>query len=395
MTVKTKPTISVHISDPVVITVAPEPVGWGFYQFPSMERWNDGRIVVNYTLTPDAAESYGKSGGAMVSSDGGKTWAPPAGKPGAGGLLLPNGERFVVTTPKPYPVAGLKLPEPAGVMVDNYGNQKMNMYRLADLQPKLRTIRVNRMAVGSDTWVSQHAALDDPQALRYSLRGIFPIVWWGDVRIASDESLIAGIYPGYRMKDDGTMDNKGGVFFYRSTDSGHSWKIQGRIPYQADMKLDPKGDQRGGFTEPAFEILKDGSFLCVMRTTDGAGVGPMYASWSKDMGKTWTKPVVIASSGVLPKLLRLENGVLVLASGRPGVQLRFCSDGRGKRWSEPFELVPVTESDPYRDTCGYTSLVATGPDSFLVAYSHFKHPNDKGEPRKAILLREVKVQTAR
>ena len=115
----------------------------------------------------------------------------------------------------------------------------------------------------------------------------------------------------------------------------------------------------------------------------------MYASWSKDMGKTWSKPKVITPNGVLPKLLKLENGILVLSSGRPGVQLRFSKDG--KKWSEPFDLVPLTEKDPHKDTCGYTSLLTTGPNRFIIAYSHFKHVTDEGLVRKAIMIREVRV----
>ncbi len=86
---------------------------------------------------------------------------------------------------------------------------------------------------------------------------------------------------------------------------------------------DPKGRDRAGFTEPAFVILQDGTFLCVLRTTDGLGHGPMYTSRSRDRGATWSTPEVIAPAGVLPRLLTLDNGVVVLTSGRPGVQMRF------------------------------------------------------------------------
>ena len=371
----------VHIGQPKVVAVADKELGWGFHQFPGITRWEDGRLEVTYNMSTDAAESYGLPTPMMVSSDGGVTWKPHTGQVGVGGLLLRNGDRIEISTPRPYKVKGLKLPEPV--------TPGTHQYRLHELPAKLRTIRISRIAKGESEAKIEPASLDDPQALRGGGPEIFPIIWWGDMRVAPDGSVIAGIYPGRHIRDDGTIDPKCGVFFYRSTDFGHSWKIQGRILYQPDLKADEKGDKRSGFTEPAFEILKDGTFLCVMRTTDGQGVGPMYASWSKDMGKTWTKPKVIAPSGVLPKLLRLENGILVLSSGRPGVQLRFSKDG--KKWSEPFDLVPLTEKDPHKDTCGYTSLVATGPNRFIIAYSHFKHVTDEGLVRKAILIREVRV----
>jgi hypothetical protein len=54
--------------------------------------------------------------------------------------------------------------------------------------------------------------------------------------------------------------------------------LQGRLAYQFDAKADPHGAERGDFTEPAFESLKDGSLNAVLRTTDDHGVGPMYES---------------------------------------------------------------------------------------------------------------------
>ena len=100
--------------------------------------------------------------------------------------------------------------------------------------------------------------------------------------------------------------------------------------------------------------------------------------------------MVMAPNGVLPRLLRLANGVVVLASGRPGVQLRFSANGRGETWTEPYELVPfANQKDSV--SCGYTSILAAGPDRFLIIYSDFKHKNAAGETRKAIKVREVVV----
>lgn len=388
---KGKPHVDVRFDEPRVIAVADKEYKWGPYQFPGIGRWEDGTLVMSWSTNEDSARAYGLPNGCAVSRDGGKTWAPHSGASGASGLLLPNGDRISVATPRPYKLADLKLPAPVSDDKDPYG-QKLVMYRLAELPARLKTIRLKRFPKGSDTAKTEHAALDDPIALRYSIYDLFPIVWWGDMHVLSDGSVLAGIYPGYRLLDDGKADPKGNVFFYRSTDNGRSWKVQGRIPYQPDLEADPKGNERGGYTEPAYEVLADGSLLCVMRTTDGVGIGPMYSSRSKDDGRTWSKPKAFTTNGVLPKLLRLDNGVLVLASGRPGVQVRFCTDGKGEKWTDPFEMVPVKTDNVSADACGYTSLLATGPDSFLIAYSHFKHQTADGLIRKAILLREVTVK---
>lgn len=386
-----KPALKVRIGEPVVVAVASRPEKWGFFQFPSLACWEDGTLAAGWSLAADSIVSYGTgASGSALSKDGGKTWTDPNGQQGVTGLLLPNGDRIQVLTPKAIKTSDLRLPKPAGETGDTYNKATQTLYRLSELPPEVQGVCLSRIAKGQTKAVSERAILEDPQALRYSLYDLFPIVWWGDLHVARDGSVIAGIYPGYRLRDDGSVDPKGGVFFYRSTDAGRSWKIQGRIPYQPDLAADPRGKERMGYTEPAFEILADGSFLCVARTTDGIGNGPMYASRSRDLGRTWSRPEVVARSGVLPRLLRLANGVIVLSSGRPGVQLRFCADGGGKTWTEPFELVPYAQ-EKEAVSCGYTSLLATGRDRLLIIYSDFKHPTQSGDIRKAIKVREVIV----
>jgi hypothetical protein len=51
------------------------------------------------------------------------------------------------------------------------------------------------------------------------------------------------------------------------------------------------------------------------------------------------------------------------------------------------------ENDKEPVTCGYTELLVTGKDRFLVIYSDFKYQNQAGETRKAIKVREVKVSS--
>jgi hypothetical protein len=387
-----QPALEVRLSEPTVVAVATRPEKWGFFQFPTLARWTDGTVAASWAMAADSIVSYGSSAsGGAISKDEGKTWTRLTGEKGISGFLLPNGDRVQVVTPKAIKTSELRLPSPVGAANETYSKEKQPLYRHSELPPEVQGVCLSRLAKGSTRWVSERAALDDPLALRYSLVDLFPIIWWGDLHIASDGSVIAGIYPGYRLRDDGTADPKEGVFFYRSTDAGHSWQIQGRIPYQPDLAADPKGAERSGFTEPAFEILADGGFLCVARTTDGLGNGPMYSSRSHDAGRTWSPPEVMARFGVLPRLLHLTNGIVALSSGRPGVQLRFCADRRGKTWTQPIELLSYPD-EKEAVSCGYTSLLATGPDRFLIIYSDFKYKNAAGEIRKAIKVREVIVR---
>lgn len=385
----------VTISEPILVAESPaEERRWGYYQFPVLDRMVDGRIAVTFHVHPDSVRSYGLEAerpNRGVSGDGGKTWRLTSGAEPTAGLLLPNGDRLRIVTPRPYATGGLTLPNPVGQLIGTYGKQTYTLYRVRELPEPLRAIHLARLPKGAPSWREERAALLDADALRYSLEGLFPIVWWGDMKVAPDKSLIAGIYPGLL---DGDPSRKGGTFFYQSMDAGRSWRIRGLILYRPDLNADPQGQDRDGFTEPAFEILRDGTLLAVLRTTDGLGVGPMYASRSRDGGKTWSAPRAFTPTGVLPRLLLLANGVLVLSSGRPGVDLRFSFDGRGETWSEPSRLVPLSSEGIQVDSCGYTSLLALDENSFLIAYSWFRRPGEDGKTHKAILVRHVRVNAA-
>jgi len=395
-----KTAFKIKLSEPILLDLADKPEPWGFYQFPTLSRLTDGSINANWSLHEDNIQSYGTTDvGSALSKDGGKTWKiQKVDSSLVSGMLMPSGDRIQVIDKKPIKVEDLKLPKVVGKTNFTHRKSNFTFYRLHALPASRQGVYINRLGKGETKWQVDHASLYDPQALRYSFRGYVPVVFWGDIHFAADKSLIAGIYPGYHITDSGVLDWQMGVFFYRSTDEGRSWKIQGRIPYDPDVTLDAVGKRRIGFSEPCYEVLPDGSFLSVIRTTDGDGItnglgnGPMYYSRSTDLGKTWTKPKAFTGAGVMPRLLQLDNGVLVLSSGRPGVQLRFSTDGKGEVWTDPIEMMPHDNGLKQDEiSCGYTGIIPSGPNRFFIIYSDFKHLNEAKEPRKSIKVREVIV----
>jgi hypothetical protein len=388
-----KSVLTVRLEAPVIVDVAEKPEKWGFFQFPGIYRNENDMLVARWNMAEDAVVSYGRGEpGVAVSKDGGKTWYPPAGESTTGGgILLPNGDRIQIYTPKAIKVEELQLPDTIGSTRENYGRTFV-YYKMNELPDTLQGVYLKRLFKGSNSWTIEHGVLNDPDAVRYSDSGWFPVVWWGDMCIASDGSVIAGIYPGFFLNESNRVDPSG-ILFYRSTDYGHTWNIHGMIPYVPDLKTDPNGDKRFalGFTEPASLILHNGTYLSVMRTSDGLGDSPMYLSYSGDRGLKWTTPVSFTRTGVLPRLLQLGNGVIVLASGRPGVQLRFCTDGQGEKWTDPFEMLPF-ENEKEAVSCGYTEIIPSGRDKFLLIYSDFKHKIENGEIRKAIKVRQITVK---
>jgi hypothetical protein len=122
-----------------------------------------------------------------------------------------------------------------------------------------------------------------------------------------------------------------------SHDEGHSWK------YLSSVAVPKAGEPIGeGFVEPAITRLKDGRLLCIMR---GGHHFPLYASWSSDMGITWTSPVYTGlDRGCDPCLITLLDGRVALSWGRrfPEGWSEISAKGDKGRFEYPGE--------------GYTSL---------------------------------------
>ena len=143
-----------------------------------------------------------------------------------------------------------------------------------------------------------------------------------------------------------------------SLDRGNSWSYLSTIA-SSDVCSLPVISQ--GFCEPDVIRLADGHLLAVMRTggdpTPEGGFDrytPLFQARSKDNGLTWYERKPICTYGVMPRLLRMSDGTLICASGRPGVFF-VISDDDGDTWSEP---ISVTEKHGRYRECpsGYTSI---------------------------------------
>ena len=385
--------LEVELGKPVIAAVADRELPWGFFNFPGIRRSLSGQqISISWSMSHDNAESYGQgvTGNSAVSSDEGETWTRVERAPTGGGILLNNGDRITVTTPVAIPLGDLDLPPVLATMQDGSNYDRLfRIYEYDKLPLQLQGTYQLRIKKGTTAWVAERGTLVHPNLARYADGNLFPVVWWGDMHELSD-GIYRGTYPTYEIKPGGGIDASG-VTFYKSTDLGLTWVKQGNIPYQPDLMLDPNGSKRKafGWTEPAFIALKNGTFLSVLRTQDGYGESPMYVSTSTNKGVSWTKPKVFTGAGVLPKLLELDNGIVALASGRPGVQLRFMLNDNADDWSEPFEMLPWVPNETF--TCGYTGFLKIDANSFLIVYSDFWHSTPEGR-RKAIKVRKVTVK---
>lgn len=381
---------------PVVVSMADKEENWGYYQFPLIGRADDGTLVVNWSMKSDSYKTVGTKADVdylpMISKDDGKTWYPQDKKyfaPQQGGysVRLANGTFLSIKNPTTKAISDYSNFPKA---VATYG--KFSFYSIDELPEDFQGAYLSKRDLKSGKTNLVHAKVHDSLGLRPAIDGLMPVVWRGNIKQLDDGSLLAGVYSVFYP------DGKGGVLpgaigFYRSTDDGHNWYIQGHIPYYIDERIDSLTDKEklSGFSEPTFDILDNGRLICVMRS---GSPSPLYQAFSDDRGKTWTKPQPITPNGVKPQLLKLQNGILVLAAGRPGIQIRFSLDGTGEKWTDPIDLMHFTKEDGSYDidvSCGYPCLLSVDDNTFYIVYSNFRKHDRKGNVRKAIMFRKVQI----
>lgn len=382
----------ISLSEPVIVAQAEQKERWGYYQFPVISKTDEGTLIVEWQMQDDSHESYGvKSERAytpMMSKNGGLTWGPQDRSYNAirrgNNVRLSDGRFLQFKTLAAQDISNYYNFPKAVAKRGNY-----SFYLMESLPDNLQGLYFTYQSPKEGIKVI-HSKLNDPSYLRYSIDGLMPIVWWGNIKELADKSLVAGVYPAYYLESNGDV-SKGSVSFYQSKDGGYTWDILSRIPFINDGVANVIGNN--SFEEPAFEVLNDSTFICVMRS---GATSPLYRTFSKDKGRTWTIPEPFTPNGVRPVLMSLKNGVLVLASGRPGVQLRFSFDN-GKCWTDAIDMVPFMNDDGsyVRDvSCGYTSLIESDndDDSFYIVYSDFTTKNSVGETRKTIWFRKIKIK---
>jgi len=376
-------------------------------------------MIVFFSRTIDdgtASADAHKPAGSCVSRDNGRTWTPSAFLPGGAVGYKPicelrNGARLFLLPPASQDIPKAALPAPVGFCDHGYGS----CYSVRD-PLQISPARAGRwqramQRAGESQWTYEPIVIDDPDAgvIGFDAPGKeYATIHWGETLhmhlLELPDGRLLDIRYGYRLDRDRKPRPKWECWCRVSADQGRTWSFHGTLGRDDNHA-------NAGFTEPAACLLPDGSLLAALRTESGVP-GALYLANSSDGGRTWTPPRQVHPFGVLPQLLTLANGVTALTLGRPGVHLLFSVDGAGGSWEGYTTLVhedgdavdglvgsgvgfqrgETQEGRPKQTcTCGYTGLLATGPDRFLISYSVFNHPNATGEPRKTILVREVVV----
>ncbi len=389
--------VHIQLGEPVTVALAPPEVReWGPYQFPGLARLPDGRIQLNFHVEADSATAYGLPPAQAVSSDEGRSWQllpREASEDGAqpswvsAPLRLPNGDWLTARQLRSRPASALRLPAHPLATLPSYAVTH-TYYRVEDLPAECRTgWLLWRMRAGQTRPVEEQVVVRIPGEVRCVTEDMLTFPWFQELFLAPDGSVWAVNYD-HRIVN-GKLREKICALILRSTDNGHTFDLWSEIPYAPDTAADPAAAQRDGFTEPTVCFMPDGSVLCLLRTTDGNGIGPLYWARSTDNGRAWSPPTVFDDLGVWPQMILLKNGVTLASYGRPGLYVRATADPAGLRWGARVTVVPPGELG--HDTCSYSALLPLSDDSALLAYSDFNVRDAEGRPRKAICARVVTV----
>lgn len=273
-----------------------------------------GLLLMSVAQGPDAFyEPYGL----LKSADAGKTWAP-----------IPGLDKLD-TTPLPclrrpdgsiLAVSRWTRTQPDGSVVGKTVHLNANATKFTMTDNKIVLPKEYTNEAKSDQIICERHIWNDDDG------GATMVVW--------SRKLV--------KLPDGRNNTVRMSHLMRSTDNGRTWNYFSTI---------------GPGGEPAVVRLGGGEMTAVIRGDRDSCMKQMF---SRDGGRTWTKPIALEVGKVLPDLVLMSNGVLACSYGRPASCIMFSLDG-GKTWCSHHV---VSE----RVNFNYTSIREISPDRLLYVH---------------------------
>ncbi|MBQ9788660.1 MAG: exo-alpha-sialidase [Lentisphaeria bacterium] len=164
------------------------------------------------------------------------------------------------------------------------------------------------------------------------------------IRTKDDRLLLCG----YSLKENAKKIHS---FVIESKDDGKTWS------YLSTILEDPEGKYPEGPNESTVVELANGDILAYVRV---ASVAPLKQLRSTDGGRTWSAPKDIVPVCVAPSARILENGTLVLITGRPNLYLFIDPTGTGENYVQH----PIYE----HIGSSYASVLEIEPNRVMVIY---------------------------
>jgi hypothetical protein len=346
----------------------------GHAWFPSVAQFPTGELLLTYSLAADTNENHVDISGYQVSADGGKSWTPSYG-------VIPEHQPMIFVPQSDGAIFAI----PA-YLYTQHPDDLQNFYGGAiRFERAGQRVVYEPQGVRLVDWPCPIDLMPNPQQ---SSNHRVNLCFDGDALLV-DGRLMATLYG--KQGDDPCYS----VIIAESNDGGRTWRYLATIagpealPAQA-----PFGHGPG---EPSMVQLANGDLMVVMRMGGGAAF-PLRRSYSTDGGRTWSKPDILPAVSVEPTVKRLHNGLIVLATGRPGIHLWVARDDRGETWDSIDLLEHHNRWAPsagYRitpeQTTAYTELIEVAPNRLLLAYDRTPFgwqptPADSGEHNRIFLL---------
>ena len=407
--------MKIQISEPVMIAMGPKSreAGWGPYQFASLFRREDGRLICLFQLLQDSELDYGQDNAAYVSDDNGKTWKAGMASqmPQDIGTRLPNGDILHWVEYPAIPADDPSVTVRAeGDFIGHIERKSQFFYDYEDIScPTLNRNWVTRRFVpGQSEPIVEETEMNWGRRVHRVARGVLvrPYPFIKHFRVGPDGSLWATHHEMGCDPVTGRFRRWGSNYLFRSTDNGHTWDLMHYLPYEGEKyrENDPLVDQREGFGENDICWAPDGTAFRIIRThgfyprTEHCHYHHSYIIHSPDGGFTWEEPQIFDDRGVMPVAISLKCGVTLATYGRPGCFIRASFDPSARVWEDRIEIVhsdgTPNDSESCVDvlaTCGYSDLVEIDDHTAGFAYSDFTQKDENGEMRKCIMFRTITV----
>ena len=328
----------------------------GHHWFPSLHPVAGADIICEVVTTPDVAQGQWP-GRLYLSRDGGKSWRKVCEIPSCGPSSVSLAEGRILLMPyEQWPLSpGDKKNTAAGGSVI--------------------TLRADGSVTTERTQVR---FLGFPRELDDYHDDELCLFTNGNISPLGDGRLFTTLYGRFRPD---TQRHQYECVAVASDDGGFTWQYLADVAGWRDTPGAPEGPDESNTAR-----LSDGRLMCVFRV--GSGRQHHYhAACSSDDGQTWTRPRRMADQwSVEPQLVCLENGVLLLSGGRPGLMLWVCTDGKGEDWRAlnlaehhnatcpdpalrfPESCVAASDNGTPACTTSYTNMKAVGADEALICY---------------------------
>lgn len=342
---------------------------------PSMARFPSGELLVTYSLVSDYNDNPRNVSGAQLSFDGGRTWErrydfiaehqamvyfplAPSSLLAIPAYLNRGGERNFHAAYTVFEQGGRRvIIEPAGVQVVDW---------------PWAVATVNGFGFfGKDV-----------------MQRFFPERKWTSLCFDGNALEVDGciLATAYGMREGAKRWEN---LIMASADKGRTWRYFSPVADATGMPEDTEGPN-----EIAMIQLADGDLMTVFRVGGGKDRN-LRRAYSHDKGRSWSKPDALPAYSVEPSLLRVQNGVIALSTGRPGIHLWLATDVRAQRWQDvdvmahhnrwaPDATYRIAQYDdqataggntgPRYMTSSYTEIVEIAPNRLLLVYDRSPKP---------------------